>query len=161
MIPSNKGCGLGVLGIVMLITGISEPAMAAQPETAKRQALRQDAKKPVTAAASSQPARRRPTQGKPWSIEDALPKNSSAVSQPAGDASAGSAAGLGRMRAGQGTFGFETETKFKANELPDGRPVPAPSQNAHQSSQYLGLSLSVPTLDKSIIPLAPFWGRSE
>ena len=148
-----------VLGTLVSVAGIPQPAWAAQPETAaKQQTLRQDAKKPV-ANALSQPGRRPTTApGKPWSIEDALPKNSSAVRQPAAESSAG---GLGRIRAGQGTFGVETESKFKANELPDGRPVPAPSQNAQQPSQYLGLSLSLPTLDKSIIPLAPFWGRSE
>ncbi len=161
MIPRKSRVWLiagAALGAAMLAAGVPAQSSAQQLDSAGRVA--RPAAKPVTAAASK-PAR--DTKAKPWSIEDALPKNSRAIGHPVDDSTNGSAAGLGRvpLRAGQGSFGIETETKFKANELPDGRPIPGLAKSAQQPSQYLGLSLSVPTDSKSMgIPVPP-WNRSE
>jgi len=99
------------------------------------------------------------TPNRPWALEDALPNNSAAMRRqyepPASP-------GLGRLpvRSGSGTgsFGFETETKVKPNQLPDGRTIPGleAATSAHPNSTYWGLSLSVPTTgDKSLIPTPP------
>jgi hypothetical protein len=62
-----------------------------------------------------------------------------------------------RSSSGTGSFGFETETKVKPNQLPDGRTIPGleAATSAHSNSTYLGLSLSVPTGEKSLIPAPP------
>jgi hypothetical protein len=66
------------------------------------------------------------------------------------------------LQNGPGTIGFETETKVKSTELPDGRRTPGADTTPHRPPSYLGLSISVPTSDKSIIPSigSPF-GKSE
>ena len=54
---------------------------------------------------------------------------------------------LGRIQLDTGTFGFSTDTKMKANEFPDGLPLPGPNGSLvkTQSRSYFGLSLSMPT----------------
>ena len=43
-------------------------------------------------------------------------------------------------------MGLETEKKLKADQLPDGRPMPAiESQRKQNVSPFVGFSLSVPT----------------
>jgi hypothetical protein len=48
-----------------------------------------------------------------------------------------------------GTLGFETETKLKSKEFPDGRPIPSFTNNKFQNSTYFGLSLTMPTESQS------------
>ena len=100
---------------------------------------------------------------KPWSLEDALPDNSPAARDRLKETPAAKPQ-LGRvpLQNGPGTFGFETETKVKSTELPDGRKTPGVDTTPHRPPSYLGLSISVPTSDKSIIPSigSPF-GKSE
>ena len=104
-------------------------------------------------AAASPDLRATDQQGRPWSIDDALPRNSKAARTPAPEASS-PLSKLGRvpLRSGAGTFGFESETKFKANELPDGRRIPALPQTKERTSPYVGFSLSVPTGDSPASP---------
>lgn len=100
---------------------------------------------------------------KPWSLEDALPDNSPAARDRLKETPAAKPQ-LGRvpLQNGPGTIGFETETKVKSTELPDGRKTPGADTTPHRPPTYLGLSISVPTHDKSIIPSigSPF-GKSE
>jgi hypothetical protein len=63
------------------------------------------------------------------------------------------------LQNGPGTIGFEAEPKGKSTELPDGRRTPGADTTLHQPPTYLGLSISVPTTDKAIIP-SPF-GKTE
>ena len=159
------------LGTAVLAAGVPAPGFAEQidnPVRAARsdQGAAHQTPKPATAAARaalSPNAPGRETKGKPWSIEDALPRNSRAV--PA-DASTGSSPGLGRvpLQTVSGSFGLETENKIKPTEFPDGRPVPGLAPSPHHPTQYLGLSLSVPSHDKSMtipVPLVPSWMRAE
>ena len=61
-----------------------------------------------------------------------------------------------------GTFGLETETKVKSTEFPDGRRAPGAETTTQRPPSYFGLSISVPTNDKSIIPAIPApFGKSE
>lgn len=149
---SRRWAGAG-LGLVMLAAGCNAAASAPEADPQKR-AGRPDAGAAARQAPRTAPAPKvRDAQGKPWSIEDALPKGSKALS-PAAEASSGSGPGLGRVRAGQGSFGFETETKVKSNETPDGTRIPGPVTGTQHQSQYLGLSLSLPTSNKTMgIPL--------
>ncbi len=102
----------------------------------------------------------RPDETKPWSLDDALPANSPAAQSrqiknaPSAKSdlskSESSKPGLGRvpLSGGSGSFGFETETKVKSTEFPDGRRTPGVETTQHRPPSYLGLSISVPTIDK-------------
>ena len=115
------------------------------------------------AAREAQPQPSRSSSSKPWSLEDALPDNSPAARDRLKETPAAKPQ-LGRvpLQNGPGTIGFETETKVKSTELPDGRRTPGADTTPHRPPSYLGLSISVPTSDKSIIPSigSPF-GKSE
>jgi hypothetical protein len=117
----------------------------------------------LVVTASAQP-RAGETPNRPWSIEDALPSDSKALRLAPEPANKPDAA-LGRipLKSGPGSFGFETETQIKPDRLPDGRPVPGFETSARQNQSYLGLSLSVPTDAKTIIPMpvAPPWTKPD
>jgi len=119
--------------------------------------------RPAVREAQPQPVPSRSLSSKPWSLEDALPDNSPAARDRLKEIPAAKPQ-LGRvpLQNGQGTIGFETETKVKSTELPDGRKTPGADTTPHRPPSYLGLSISVPTHDKSIIPSigSPF-GKSE
>jgi hypothetical protein len=90
---------------------------------------------------------------RPWSIEDALPKNSSAVRLRKPEGTTKSTTEIGRvpLQTGSGSFGFAGETKIKALAFPDGRPVPGAETHVvrtRKPSSFVGFSLSVPTTDK-------------
>jgi hypothetical protein len=51
---------------------------------------------------------------------------------------------FGRVQLETGSFGFETQTRLKAHEFPDGRPLSAIGASQEKPS-YFGFSLSVPT----------------
>jgi hypothetical protein len=95
---------------------------------------------------------------KPWTIENALPDHSASIRQYDTPQPK-----IGRvpLQSGPGTVGVETETKTNAYKTPDGRTIPGLDATAERSSSYMGLSLSVPTSDKSmpLMPLLPPWGR--
>jgi hypothetical protein len=96
-----------------------------------------------------------PTQ-REWQIEDALPtrrpddtrRNVPTVSSPQ----------LGRIPLQSGSFGFSTESSVKSDRLSDGRRAPGLESVTRNEPNYFGLSLSVPTESKGILP-APPWGR--
>jgi hypothetical protein len=113
-------------------------------------------KQPTTVG---QGARQSPPQ-KEWALEDALPtrrtdgfgsREAPAVSTPE----------LGRIPLESGSFGLETQTKVKSGEFSDGRRVPGLETVKRDPPSYFGLSLSVPTNDKSLLPapIVPPWGR--
>jgi hypothetical protein len=114
-----------------------------------------------SSSSKSSPSKSSPN--KPWSLEDALPDNSPAARDRLKETPVAKPQ-LGRVpfQNGQGTIGFETETKVKSTEHPDGRKTPGADTTPHRPPSYLGLSISVPTNDKSIIPSigSPF-GKSE
>ena len=61
---------------------------------------------------------------------------------------------------GGGNIRHATETKTKADQLPDGRSIPSLDRSSRQTPSYVGLSLSVPTSDKTLnfpVPLALPW----
>ncbi len=58
-------------------------------------------------------------------------------------------ASFGRIPLESGSLGFETETRLKANEFPDGRRIPGLDHTHRHTPTYFGLSLSVPTESKS------------
>ena len=155
---------------IAIAAGAIVAACAVTPSSATEQAQRPGASsaarkpspavtprpKPPTVSARQESA----PQAKPWSIEDALPSQSSALRAPA-PASASGASNLGRIPLQQGSVGFETETKVKPNQLPDGRPIPSLTTTREPPS-YLGFSLSVPTDSKSILPpLSAPWSRAD
>jgi hypothetical protein len=66
------------------------------------------------------------------------------------------------LQTGPGSFGLTTTTQAKAGEFHDGRTVPGLESGARKASDgYVGLSLSVPSLDKNMaLPPTP-WNRNE
>ena len=100
---------------------------------------------------------------KPWSIEDALPDNSRAVQSALPEVKNPE---LGRMplRSSGGTIGVETDPQLKSNEFAGGSHTPSGLvPNDRQKPKYFGLSLSVPTSNKSMIPSGPTpsWSAPE
>ena len=55
---------------------------------------------------------------------------------------------LGRVRLENGSFGFDSETRMKANEFPDGQRTLNIEPTKRQAPSYLGLSLTVPNETK-------------
>ena len=161
--------------IAAFVTALPSPGSAAPEASAQATAVRsirapdsvapRSTLAPTRQSISSHNAEVSDTAGRPWSIEDALPRNSKAIDTRTPDAQAGASPGLGRvpLRNGPGTFGFETETKLKSNEFSTARTAPGIDSSAERPPTYLGLSLSVPTNNKSIIPapLLPPWVRPE
>jgi hypothetical protein len=165
------GAAAGALALVVACAG---PGHAEQPSGERAAAhapARPPAPVPHTTAsgraavreAQPKPSPSKSLSSKPWSLEDALPDNSPAARDRLKETPVAKPQ-LGRvpLQNGQGTIGFETETKVKSTELPDGRKTPGADTTPHRPPSYLGLSISVPTHDKSIIPSigSPF-GKSE
>jgi len=116
---------------------------------------------PKQRAATSQQPGVSESQRKEWSLEDALPSRRSGDARGTRDVPTISTPQLGRIPLESGTFGFETETRVKSNELSDGRRVPGLETDKRDPPSYFGLSLSVPTHNKALVPvpIMPPWGR--
>ena len=97
------------------------------------------------------------TQGRPWTLQDALPDHSASMRQY--DTRPPSPS-IGRvpLQSGPGTLGFETKTQVNPNQTPDGATIRGQDATAARSSSYVGMSLSVPTSDKAMNFPVP-WGR--
>jgi hypothetical protein len=82
-------------------------------------------------------------QARPWTIQDALPDRSVALRPDPPSTEPG----LGRvpLRSGQGSFGFETETRVKTSPT---TVIPSLQANESKIRPFMGLSLSVPTSDQ-------------
>ena len=146
---------------VLLVATAAAPGLAQQADKStagpNQPAAARSVPKPVQPKGAA-PKRASESQNRPWSLEDALPKGSSAL--PQSEPAKGTGAGLGRVPLQSGSFGFETETMVKTDRLPDGRRIPGTEANTRPDPSYLGLSLSVPTHDKTIIPTPP-WVRAD
>jgi len=155
----GRAMQISVVSAVLLT--VSGPAVSQPSDTRERAATHgQGAAQPRPPAAVPAASARGPApegQAKPWSIEDALPDNPPAVRQRVKETPAPAKPGLGRLplQNGPGTFGLETESKVKSTEFPDGRRVPGAETTTQRPPSYFGLSISVPTNDKSIIPSLP------
>jgi hypothetical protein len=154
-------------GLMLVLCGPAPAQQSGSGRTAapldinQRQNQHQAAQKPAAAKpAAAKPAvatRRQdftPPPSRQWSLDDALPKDSTArrreVPQPAPS--------LGRIPVEGGTFGFSTETKVNAYELPDRSRIRGLEPKSDDPS-YLGLSLSLTTDNKSFLsrPSASGW----
>ena len=94
-------------------------------------------------------------QGRPWTLQDAMPADSASMRQydprPASP-------GIGRIPLQSGSVGFETKTQVNPNQTPDGATIRGQDATAARSSSYMGMSLSVPTDDKAMNFPVP-WGK--
>jgi len=94
-------------------------------------------------AAQRGATRKAPTNDPPWSIKDALPNNSSAVSVR--DTDKKDKPEFGKIPLQSGTLSLETDPKIKPLEYPDGQHAPGADSTPHMPPSYLGFSFSVPT----------------
>jgi hypothetical protein len=94
-------------------------------------------------------------QGRPWTLEDAMPAHSAAMRQ---DDLRPASPGIGRVPLQSGSVGFETKTQVNPNQTPDGATIRGHDATAARPSSYLGMSLSVPTDDKAMSFPLP-WGK--
>ena len=143
------------VGVLLLVASASAPVSAEQlPNPGRTVGSDRDTAPPHAAPRNSPGVE---TRGRPWSLEDALPDHSSALRANKPDATTDSRPDLGRipLQSGAGSFGLETETKVKPNQLPDGRPIPGLQSTARETPSYFGLSLSVPAGGKSLPPPGP------
>jgi hypothetical protein len=132
-------------------TARTAPAGAAAARTAPPTAT-------TLRAAGSQAVPARARQGRPWSIEDALPGNSSALNS---SKTAKPLPELGRIPWQNGTLGVETKSQVDPYELPDGRRIPGTEVTTQNKPSYLGLSLTVPSHDKLFqVPTLPSFGST-
>jgi hypothetical protein len=124
------------------------------PQGARKPAKPSDAAKKTI---STQPAARN-SNVDAWTINHALPSGSKAVQS---DSTTGSSlSNLGRMQLETGSFGVETESRFKDNKFSDGRTVPGLETDKRAGSSYFGLSLQLPTSGNTLIP-SPIAPRRE
>ena len=66
------------------------------------------------------------------------------------------------LEGGEGTFGLTTTQNIKATRFSDDRPVPGLERGGQQSEGYVGLSVSVPNIHKTLpflSPNQPTWNR--
>jgi len=159
-----------IMAAVMFVAGGFVPGHAQQTDRpnagkpSKPTVVKQRTAAPQKSATGQQQQQQQQQQQKPWSLEDALPDRQPKTARArASDIQGASKSPLGRIPLEQGSFGFETESKFKPNEFGDGRRVPGQETVKRQEPSYFGLSLSVPTNNKSIfpVPLLPPLGRAE
>ena len=169
-----------LIGTMMLAVALPVPASAQQSDPSARTAQSdQDAAtrptpkpaKPVvrpgadqnaktskakTSKAKTSKAKTPEAQGRPWTLQDAMPDHSASMRQydtrPA-------APPIGRvpLQSGPGTLGFETKTQVNPNQTPDGATIRGQEATAARSSTYVGMSLSVPTDKAMNFPLP--WAR--
>jgi hypothetical protein len=148
-----------VVGAVALWAAVP---VAAQQAANTNPPAKKTATKPVTHAAGK-PTTSAATKLTPaeaaWTLQDALPSDSTAVRAPVGETPK-ERSPFGRIQLDTGSVGVETEPKFKDNTFADGRKVPGLETDKRNAPSYFGLSLSVPTSDKSILPL-PLLPRRE
>lgn len=130
-------------------------ASTAQQGTKPAAAARKPSPKPtatVRRAATWNDDTMRLPQTNNWSIQDALPRDSRAVRAPVPERSPLSRVPL--ENGGGGTIGFDS--------FSDSRPPPGQEVYGQRSSSYVGMSLSVPSLNKALPTLLPSpTGRSE
>jgi hypothetical protein len=80
----------------------------------------------------------------PWSIKDALPNKSRAVSAP-DEADQKDKPAFGKIPLQSGTLSLETDPKINPLVYPDGQHAPGVDSTPHMPPSYLGFSFSVPT----------------
>jgi hypothetical protein len=167
-----------LIGALMLAVALPAPASAEQydasartaqsdqsaasrtPKLAKpvvRPGAEQNAKTSTAKTNAKTSAKTPEAQGRPWTLQDAMPENSASMRQydtrPASPP-------IGRvpLQSGPGTLGFETKTQVNPNQTPDGATIRGQEATAARSSTYVGMSLSVPTTDKAMNFPVP-WGK--
>ena len=125
------------------------------PKPAKPVVRTDAAQNAKTSNAKRSNAKTPEAQGRPWTLQDAMPDHSASMRQydtrPASPS-------IGRVPLQSGTLGFETKTQVNPNKTPDGATIRGQEATAARSSTYVGMSLSVPTSDKAMnFPLP--WAR--
>ncbi len=162
-------CASGLIGALMLAVVLPAPGSAQQSGPSGRTAqfdqttATRPAPKPAKsvvrpgAEQNAKTGAHTPAQGRPWTLQDAMPDRSASMRQydtrPASPP-------IGRvpLQSGPGTLGFETKTQVNPNQTPDGATIRGQEATAARSSTYVGMSLSVPTADKTMnFPLP--WAR--
>src|SRR5260221_1804981 len=159
----------GLIGALVLAIALPGPASAQQSDpwarTAKSDptAATRPAPKPAKPVvrpgaeqnAKTSNAKTLEAQGRPWTLQDAMPDHSASMRQydtrPASP-------GIGRVPLQSGTLGFETKTQVNPKQTPDGATIRGQDATAARSSSYVGMSLSVPTSDKAMSFPVP-WER--
>jgi hypothetical protein len=135
-------------------SGSSQSATGLRQQT-KPAAARKPSPKPVATArraATWDSDTMRLPQTNNWSIQDALPRESRAVRAPVPERSPLSRVPL--EGGGGGSLGFDS--------ISDSKPPPGQEVYGQRSTSYVGMSLSVPSLNKALPTLLPSpTGRSE
>ena len=108
--------------------GLRQQLVAPAP-TAK--ADRGAAAKPVKPAQRNASSPKADTPGRPWTLQDAMPDHSASMRYPPENTGE---PGLGAFRCGRGReHSAATETKTKADQLPDGRSIPSLDRSSRQT----------------------------
>jgi len=171
MTAKNRMCfASSLMGALMLAIALPAPAPAQQSDPSARMVKPDQSAtarpapksaKPVVRPGAEQNAKTKAktteAHGRPWTLQDAMPEHSASMRQydprP-------SSPGMGRvpLQSGPGTLGFETKTQVNPNQTPDGATIRGQDATAARSSSYVGMSLSVPTSDKTMNFPVP-WAR--
>jgi hypothetical protein len=124
--------------------------------------LAQTATKPTKPAAKhAAPASPATSQGDSWKIDYALPEYEGGGRRSAEPVAVRERTPLDRRRLdnGPGSIGFSSGSGANPGQLSDGRSVPGMERyNQQPNGGYAGLSLSVPTLNNTLVPANTPWG---
>jgi hypothetical protein len=127
--------------------------------------LAQTATKPTKPAVKrAAPASPTAAQGDYWKIEYALPEYEGGGRRSAEPVTVRERTPLDRKRLdnGPGSVGFSSGSGASAGQLSDGRAVPGMERyNQQPNSGYAGMSLSVPTLNNTLVPANTPWGPPQ
>jgi len=147
------------MGILVFTAPLCMPAYAQQAveRGVSQGGQSQPAKKPAKpvrpAAKPAGAVDMRAPQTRQWTLDDALPSRRphepGTVSSP----------GLGRVPVEGGSFGFSADQQMDPYKTPDGSRIRGLERTGESGPSYLGLSLSVPTNEKSVLPrsILPNW----
>jgi hypothetical protein len=158
MSKARPMCLLPVLALSAVLTMPALAQQASERVVTQSSPVAKKPARPETAKPGSRPASIRASEmrGPPtrqWTIDDALPSRTR-TSEPGRL----STPELGRVPVEGGSFGFSTETKMDPYRTPDGSRIRG-LESTKSDPSYLGLSLSVTTDNKSLLPrsILPNW----
>jgi hypothetical protein len=155
----NRPLVAAIAGAALLIAGAGAALAQTKPHSGKPAAARKTAKPAPPAGTSAGTLYGEPGRlSDRWTIEQALPGR---PSDRADRTAPAPELGRTRLQNSPGSVGFASGT-VRSTEFSDGRPVPGLTQNTARDASYVGLSLSVPSDNKSFpIPLLPSPGSAS
>jgi len=152
-----------IVGAALLI-GAGTSGFAQSTNDPAKPAPAHKAPKPAPAKRAAPPANAATANGDYWKIEYALPEYEGGGQRRSAGPIVRESTPLDRkpLDSGPGSVGFSSGSGLNASQLSDGRSVPGMERyNQQPNSGYAGMSISVPTLNNTLVPANTPWGRPQ